>query len=771
MKAIYISIKKINLLIIFLLFALQSSAQNGIIRGTIKDKETSRPIEDVVVSIEKTNSHTHTDASGNFSFMSLQPGSYEIDFTKLGYEKLQAGIIISGDETKQINIALVSVAATLSLVDVATDRPVSAASSKYLSQIDFENRPKNSAQDMLRLVPGLFIAQHAGGGKAEQIFIRGFDCDHGTDVATFVDGMPVNMPSHGHGQGYEDLHFLIPEVVEGMEVFKGPYSPKYGDFATGASVQFNTLDSLDNNLIQLETGYVPHVKAISAQRGLAMLKLPDIGSNITSYFAADVVGNRGYFENSQDFNRVSLFSKTTIAVTDHSHIHFSVGGFGSSWNASGQIPGRAVVENLITRFGSLDHSEGGTTQRNNLNFIYHTQLQASEFEAQFYTFNYRFKLFSDFTFLLKDSIHGDEIEQDDNRTVSGFNAHYTIMHQLGTMHNKFTLGASYREDDIENQLWHAEKRIRLEARAHAQIHERSNGIYANEVFRFSDQFRVETGGRFDYFIFDVEDLLPNDSVHVNYTGFNYQTLLSPKLNMVYSPSEKLQFFFNAGSGYHSNDARSVVQQQGTHQLPRAVGAEVGSLFHLGNRFVGSVALWWMDLENELVYAGDDGTTEDKGPSRRTGIDISARLQLTSWLFADADLNLAKNIFIDKLYGSQLASDYYLPLAPITTSAGGFTAKFKNGFESGLRYRFMAQRPANESNTVIARGYNVVDFTANYKSKHYKIGLVIENLLNTEWNEAQFDTESRLPFETKSVDELNYTPGTPFAAKIILGYIF
>jgi hypothetical protein len=154
-----------------------------------------------------------------------------------------------------------------------------------------------------------------------------------------------------------------------------------------------------------------------------------------------------------------------------------------------------------------------------------------------------------------------------------------------------------------------------------------------------------------------------------------------------------------------------------------------------------------------------------------GIDISERFQITDWLFADVDLNLSKNVFIDKLYGTQLKSDYYLPLAPTITSAGGLTAKFKNGFEAGARYRFLAKRPANESNTVTARGYNIIDFTANYKTKHYKIGLVIENLLNTEWNEAQFDTESRLFNEVEPVDELHYTPGTPFAAKIILGYIF
>ena len=771
MKTIFTISLKSKITLVIMLFSGYTFAQSAMIKGTIKDKETMEPIEDVVISIEKTNSHTHTDSSGNYSFLSLTTGQYKIDFNKLGFYKQKRTITITNNETKQEDIVLERNETKLSSVEVTADRPVSAASSKYLSQIDFENRPKNSAQDMLRLVPGLFIAQHAGGGKAEQIFIRGFDCDHGTDVATFVDGIPVNMPSHGHGQGYADLHFLIPETVQGMQIFKGPYSPKYGDFATGAAVEFNTVDSLDHNLIQLETGYVPSIKNVTSKRSLAMLQLPIAASNVSSYFAADVINNRGYFEKSQEFNRVSLFSKTTFAVTEHSHIHLSVGGFGSSWNASGQVPERAVNAGLITRFGSIDNSEGGTTQRNNFNLVYHTQLEASEFQTQVYSSTYRFKLFSNFTFFLNDPINGDEIEQDDNRTIRGFNSHYTSSHKLGNMNNKFTLGASYRADEIENELWHAAKRVRIQTRAHALVHERSTGVYANEVFRFSEHIRAEVGGRYDYFIFDVEDQLPNDSTHTNYSGFNYQTLLSPKLNLIYSPTDRLNFFLNAGSGFHSNDARSVVQQQTQYHLPRAVGAELGSLFHLGNRFVATVALWGMDLTNELVYVGDEGTTEDKGPSRRTGIDISARLHITLWLFADADFNLSKNVFIDKIYGNKLATNYYLPLAPTATSAGGLTAKFKNGFETGIRYRYLASRPANESNSVSARAYNVFDFTANYKTKHYKIGLVIENITNTKWNEAQFDTESRLSFESQSVDELHYTSGTPIAAKIIVGYIF
>lgn len=768
MKNTY-TIYSIKLFILLMLLSGIVSAQS--ITGIVKEKQIKTTMEDVVVSIKETDAHTHTDASGNFSFMNVNAGTYEINFSKLGYKKLKQTVTIITNENKQLVIELTSSTNTLGSVEVVTDRPVSAASSEFLSRIDFENRPKNSAQDMLRLVPGLFIAQHAGGGKAEQVFIRGFDCDHGTDVATYVDGMPVNMPSHGHGQGYMDLHFLIPEVVEGMQIFKGPYSPKFGDFATGAAVNFKTLDSLDHNLIQLESAYVPEISNLGASRGLAMLQLPQIASNVSSYFAADVINSRGYFEQSQKFKRVSLFSKTTLAITDHSHLHLSIGGFGSSWNATGQVPERAVNAGLISRFGSIDNSEGGTTQRNNVSVTYHTQVDASEFDVQAYSSQYRFKLFSNFTFFLDDTINGDEIEQDDNRTIHGLIAHYSIAHKLGNMNNRFTLGGSYRADEIENQLWHAVKRRRLEARASANIHERSTGIYANEVFRFSDHFRAELGARYDYFIFDVDDLLPSDSNHTNYSGYNYQTLLSPKLNLIYTVNDCLQFFLNLGSGFHSNDARSVVQQQDQHELPRSVGAEAGTLFHLGKKFVASAALWWLDTENELVYVGDDGTTEDKGPSRRTGIDISARYQLTSWLFADADLNLSKSVFTDKLYGEKLNNDYYVPLAPTATSAGGLTAKFNGGLEAGVRYRYLGTRPANEDNSVTTRGYNVFDLSVNYKRKNYKVGLVIENLTNTKWNEAQFDTESRLPFETQSVDELHYTPGTPFSAKLIVGYTF
>lgn len=756
------------LVVVMLLFLATTHAQNNALKGIVTDAQTLQPLNDVSINITQNNTHTHTNEHGSFYFANLGQGSYTLRVEKSGY-KLQI-IDVSTNDTSLITIALINTAVKLNEVSIATDKPVSAASSGYISQASFANRPKGSAQDLLRLVPGLFIAQHAGGGKAEQIFIRGFDCDHGTDIATFVDGIPVNMPSHGHGQGYADLHFLIPEIVEGMSIFKGTSSPLYGNFATGAAVSFKTLDTLANNLVQFEAGAVPQANVMASSRGLAMVQVPLNSSKVKSYFAVDVINNRGFFYRSQNFKRTNIFSKTTYQINEYSKLQFSVTGFGSSWDAFGQVPERAVNAGLISRYGSIDPLEGGTTQRNNYNLSYTTKLGGGEFETQAYVSTYRFKLFSNFTFFLNDSINGDMIEQDDNRTVRGLNTKYSVAHKVFNRYSKFTIGTSFRADEIENQLWTAPRRTRLATTAHALIHERANGVFVNEVINFTPSFRAELGARYDYHIFDVEDLLPTDSTHTNYSGFNYQSAINPKLNLIYAVTNKWQLFFNTGSGYHSNDARSSVQDKKQHRLPLAVSSELGTLFNI-KKTVVSAAVWGMDLNNELVYVGDDGTTENKGASRRYGVDISVRSALTSWLYFDIDVNASRSVLTDTIFGAQKTTDFYIPLAPRLTSVGGLTAKFKNGFECSVRYRYLQQRPANESNTIVAHGYSVVDATANYRYKKYKVGVSIENLLNVNWNEAQFATETRLRNESKPVDELHYTPGTPFYAKLTVGYLF
>ena len=759
-----------SLLYCFLvLFFSKTYGQTYGLSGKVIDIDTKSPISDVYVSVSNSENHSHSDKNGDFGIKELKPGKVVFYFERKGYEIKEVELQLSQTITRLV-VELQPKSKEVKEISVVADKPLSAASSMYINQSGFLNRPRNSAQDLLRSVPGLFIAQHAGGGKAEQIFVRGFDCDHGTDVATFVDGLPVNMPSHGHGQGYADLHFVIPETVEGIQVFKGTSSPYFGDFATGAAIQFKTLDTLANNIVSIDGGSYPGLPAYSGTRMLAMAQIPDKTEKVASYFAVEMLNGRGYFERDQKLKRFNLFSKTTFQLSDNQRLQLTFSGFGSTWNASGQIPERLVESGAISRFGYVDPNEGGTTQRNNVNLVHTWKMKKGEWETQAFASTYRFRLYSNFTFFLEDSLHGDMIEQDDQRTVFGIQTKYSIEHHIGENHGRFTVGAMLRSDNIENQLWHAPVRYRLEAKAHANVLLRSQAIYANESFRISKKWRLDVGLRYDYLLFDVEDLLPTDSVHTNYSGYNFQSGLHPKFNLAFSPTNNWQLFLNAGSGFHSNDGRSVVQDKNNHQLPLALSSEIGTLFSV-KKMVVSVALWEMEMANELVYVGDDGTTENRGTTRRFGVDFSLRAPITKWLFADADVNWARSRFTVALFQSEKTSDFYVPLAPILTTTGGLSTKFKMRIEASLRYRYMMARPANEDNSVSTRPYTVLDAMIAYKCKDWKWTLSVENLLNTKWNEAQFATTSKLQGETQAVQEIHFTPGTPFFAKLAIAYSF
>lgn len=761
---------KFLLLVLYInLFAIVFGQNHIHLNGNVISSDSSEPVSGAQISILGRHDHVHTDVSGKFELPFKNDSMPIIVFCiAKGYEDIKILIPPFSKDTA-IVIALTRKVQEISEVSIVSDKPVSAASSSYFSMLTFGNRPRNSAQDLLRLVPGLFIAQHAGGGKAEQIFVRGFDCDHGTDVATYVDGIPVNMPSHGHGQGYSDLHFLIPDVVSGINVFKGTSFAQFGDFSTGATIQFKTLDSLTANCVLLETGGVVTKNKPTNSRLQIQFQLPEKNSKITAYCALDYAYNSGFFDVNQNMKRFNVFHKTTIQLSTFTKLQFSYSGFGSDWNASGQIPERAVKNGLISRFGSIDPHEGGTTQRNNFNVVLSQKTQRGSFELQTYAFQYRFRLFSNFTFFLNDTINGDMIEQGDTRFVTGANANYSQSNVLLGKKGKWSCGVNMRSDEIDNQLWHSPSRIRENIQAHALIHQRSTGVYMSQQLNLSSKLHADIGLRWDNVLFDVEDLILTDSNHTNYSGINSQSGLHPKFNLQYTATEKWILFFNAGTGYHSNDARSSVQQIGMKQLPLAISSEIGTLVQL-KKTVISLALWEMEMDNELVFVGDDGTTENKGSSRRLGMDVSLRAPLTKSLFLDGDLNWARSRFTTNLFHSELTNNYFIPLAPKFTFSYGLTFK-KNKLECMLNARTMASRPANEDNTIVAHGYTVVMIGAAYKWKKWKWNCSIDNLINVKWNEAQFATETRLKNESQPVKEIHFTPGTPFSFKTSLFYFF
>lgn len=630
-----------------------------------------------------------------------------------------------------------------------TARPIySAASDARYRAADFALRPRSSAQDMLRVVPGLVIAQHAGGGKAEQIFLRGFDADHGTDINISVDNAPVNMVSHGHGQGYADLHFIIPETIERVDVVKGPYFARFGDLTTAGAVAFATADSLKENLIKLEGGLFGTFRAV----GLVRAPLGTPGTS--AYIGTELYGSRGYFDEPQDLARVNLFAKLRAALNPTSSISASLSSFSSGWDASGQIPERAIDNGSIGRFGAIDPDEGGSTSRTTAIVKYASNGSAPLMLTGSYT-DYRFRLFSNFTFFAGDSVRGDMIEQTDSRTILALKGESDILYELSDIPMRTRLGADLRSDEIDVALYHDSARVRLETTRSATIAQRQIGPYIEQEIIFP-WASLLLGLRADYFSFDVENRLAQG---LQPDGVAQQFLLSPKANLSIPVTDDVGLFLNSGFGFHSNDARDVVENSSERTLPRAFGAEVGLRYGAPDAlFAGSISAWRLDLESELVYIGDEGVTEASGRTTRAGIDLEARLNPAPWLALGVDATISRGRSVDEPEGAN-----YIPLAPNVTLSGNALFRFDD-FSVAARLRMVGDRPANETNSVVAKGYGIVDLSASYRFDRIDLFINIENLLDAEWNEAQFDTESRLRGEAAPVSELHFTPGTPLSVR-------
>ncbi len=782
----------------FLSFALYGH-NTGNITGTVKDSTTSAPLIGVTIQVKNTLLATVTDFNGRYEFRNIQIGTYELVFSYVGYRSIEVTTGVKENETRSINVELAESVIGLSEITIRATRPVSAASSKEIRAIDLQLKPFRTSQDMLLMVPGLFIAQHQGGGKAEQIFLRGFDCDHGTDVSVNVDGMPVNMVTHAHGQGYADLHFLISETVEEMEVNKGPYLADIGDFYTAGAVNFKTRDILEHNLVKIEGGQ------FNTQKYTLMLQPDNGGIEQNGYLAMQYHHSDGPFVSPEKYERMNIFGKYFFQLTPNSKLTISAGGFSTGWNASGQIPARAIENGTITRFGGIDNMEGGVTNRKNI-IVNYRFLSAigNEFEMTSYFTQYNFKLYSNFTYFLNDTVNGDMIEQNEHRTLEGLNASYKFSSSWFGLRQINKIGSGYRGDLIDIQLWHSPDRIRMNDFTYDAIDEQNLNIWYQQEFVFSPRFRIVWGLRDDYFTFSKDDKTGSSLDTINNglphaSGVSYQSVLSPKLNFIFSPMNNLDIFLNFGQGFHSNDARDVVigervrelsdkwknegltgsqvdsslrrynfdpSMKNTGTLPKATAGEVGVKGRFFNKLYLTFSVWYLYLQKEFVYSGDGGVAELSNPTQRLGIDAEARLALKPWLWADLDVSAAKATINGLPSGSN-----YVPLSPTLTATGGISVVREKGFSGSLRFRHLSRRPANEDNSVVAIGHTLFNGTIAYNLKKFTFSVNGENLLNVEWNEAQFATETRLKGEKQGVTELCFTPGNPRNFQFGIGYKF
>jgi hypothetical protein len=699
---------------------------------------------------------TTSAASGAFR-LALPPGTTRLVAVRIGFAADTASVESgAGEATFRLRPA----ALALDPLAVTAERGFSPSSSALFRELDLHLRPRESSQDLLRLVPGVFIAQHAGGGKAEQIFARGFDADHGTDVAVTVDGLPVNMVSHAHGQGYADLHFLIPETVEHVEVRKGPYDPRDGDFATAAAISFRTRDRLSTGEVAARGG--------SFETGHLVVLVP-LGGDATrpgGYVAAAGQTSRGPFLAPQDYRRVNAMARWTAPAGAGAELFATASTFSAEWDASGQVPERAIRSGAISRFGAIDDSEGGRTGRHDAVLGLRSAPGAERsWEVRAYATRYLLDLFSNFTFFLADPERGDGIEQVDRRWVTGLSAQHSRPGTLFGVPATLSVGSTVRADRAEVALHSQRERERLGPRVDARVRQTHLGVWAGEALSLSSRVRLQVGLRADAFRFGVVDRLaatPDDAGAVG-----WKAIVSPRAALAADLARSTTLYAAVGTGFHSNDARhAATAGPDTPVLPRAVGADLG-VRHTWT--AGSVAAtaWGLSLESELVYVGDEGTTEASGRSRRAGVDLEGRVRVLPWLWADADVSLARGRFPDEPEGADR-----IPLAPTVVSSGGLTVRDAGPWTGGLRFRQVGSRPADETGGVTARGYSVWHLfgTRSFRSVTLRAG--VDNLFGVEWNEAQFATTSRLAGEpAEGITELHFTPGAPRSVQVGLEYRF
>lgn len=730
---------------------LVSTKAQTFFTGKVLDAVSRQPLEAAILTINQ-NTTTITDRNGFFTFSSnaKQP-SITVSF--VGYQPITA--ILSN--TANNNIALQPT--TSQLQDVVVLQTGTQTKFASLAKIDLDLKPVRNTQELMRLVPGLFVAQHAGGGKAEQIFLRGFDCDHGTDIQVSVDGMPVNMVSHAHGQGYADAHFIIPETINNIDFGTGPYYTQHGNLNTAGYVSFSTYNNIAKSMVQVEAG------RFNTARLVTMIDLLKRNKDKQSaYLAAEANYTDGPTINKQHFNRFNIFGKYNVALTNNTQLTASLSAFSSKWDASGQIPERAIDNGSIDRFGSIDPSEGGNTERYNANVLLSKRFNNGVvWDNQAYYSRYIFSLFSNFTFYLNDPINGDEIHQQEARNILGYTSTLHSNKLLGKASISTNYGAGFRYDAVNNSsLSNVVKRQFLSDVTKGDISEMN-------VFAFADKqigigkWAINAGVRVDYLHFNYTDKLTSTQL-----PSQSKAIISPKLNVQYTFTKNLQAYVKMGKGFHSNDTRVVVANNGLEILPAAYGSDIGVILKPSKNLLINIAAWYLYLDQEFVYVGDEAVIEPSGKTKRMGVDVIARYQLNEHLFANVNLNLTK----PRAIGANKGEDY-IPLAPTETSTGGLYYKGKEGFNGGVSYRYIKNRPANEDNSIVAKGYCIVDAAVNYTKPKYEIGIAVENIGNVKWNEAQFATTSRLQNEPlgSSVTELHFTPGTPFFFKAKLAVFF
>lgn len=635
-------------------------------------------------------------------------------------------------------------------VTVLADRSHASSSQQFIPDKEYILQPQGRPAQVLRLIPGFVAIEHSGGaGKADQYFLRGFDADHGTDVAFFSDGMPINFRSHAHGQGYADLNFIIPETIEGLDVSKGAYLPEYGDFDTAGAVNFRTRDVVKEGIVQAAGGQ------FDTQRYILMFS--PTKDRIRTLFAGEGYYTNGPFLNDNRYFRGNLLGKVTTNLSSRDELSLTATFHKAQWNASGEIPLRTVTDGTLDRFGAIDPSEGGKTLRSTARLNYHYDTQSGgELFANAYGQYYKYDLYTNFTFFLNDPVNGDGFHQHDTRVMYGGDLGYKHRAQFYGMPSTGTIGIQTRVDDIHARLGTQVRRNPLSTTADSNILEASYAPYLKAEVQPLPWMRLTGGLRAETFTFNVQNRCPDCAEQP--AGRTSSSIVLPKANLILGPWFQTEFFANYGEGYHSNDARSAVTSASS-PLARARTYELGARSKpWGPEGMELIAtLWAIDLRSELVFVGDEGTTETRGPTRRRGVEVAARGQIWGPIYINGSLTWSKSEFVN---GDAI------PLAPELTAYGAVLVQWPEGLRSQIQATYLGVRPLIEDRSANAPSWIDIDLSERYilpvKLPYGRLEafLFIQNLLNTKWEQATFYFASRLRNEAAGVNDVHFVPGNP-----------
>jgi len=617
-----------------------------------------------------------------------------------------------------------------------------------VSQKELEMRTIYRPGELLEATPGLIASQHSGEGKANQFYLRGFNLDHGTDLATFVDDMPVNQRSHAHGQGWTDLNFLIPELTARLDYRKGPYSARDGDFASAGSAYVTYANRLVRDVATLSVGQNGYVRsAVAASK--------EAGAGVLTY-ALEALHNDGPFTRGDDYRKLNGVLRYSRGYANNGWSVTAM-AYRGSWDSTDQIPQRAVDNGTLGRFDAIDNTDGGEARRYSLSGVWRQTTADTASKVNAYVIRNQLGLWSNFTYFMDDPVHGDQFAQPDRRVTSGINAIHTWhAHRSDNLTSDLTVGAQAQNDNIFNALENTEARRTLSTTRQDHIVETSEALWIENATRWNDMFRSTIGLRADNYRFKVASDRPEN------TGKASDSLVSPSLNLAFGPWQQSELYLNYGQGFHSNDARGTTTNLDpktleavgeTPGLVRSRGMEIGLRTEIIPKNQTAISLYRLDFDSELTYIGDAGNTEAGPPSRRVGIEFSNYYKPYKWLSIDFDAAFARA----RSQGVEPGQER-IPGAVEGVGQLALTVSQLSNWEGALRLRYFGPRPLIEDNSVRSHASTTLNGRIGYRwSKDLRLELEGFNLANKRASAIDYYYASQLRGEAEARDDIHFHP--------------